>query len=365
MKEEHQKSAARAAAWWTLGALVLTLLLGTALWGSNVRAAAAPASALSAASVTGEGKTLIPVGRAVGIKLFADGVMVVGLAQDGEAGDGVCPARACGLQAGDVITHINSEEVSSIEQVRQALQESEGGELVISAMRGEKQLQLTAEASQGADGTYQLGAWIRDSMAGIGTVTWYDPATGCFGALGHGITDVDTTLLMPMESGGIMYASVSGVQKGEQGAPGQLRGAFEVTRDMGELTANTGRGIYGTLTDLSLVEGLEPMEVAVRSQVKVGDATILANVSGETVEEYAVKIVRVYPDSEDSRELMLQVTDPRLLEATGGIVQGMSGSPILQDGRIVGAVTHVLINDPTRGYGILAETMLEQAALSA
>lgn len=361
MKEEHQKSAALAGtAFWVAAALVLTFLLGITLLGTGARAhEAVPAMAAD------QPRMLVPVGRAVGIKLFADGVMVVGLAQNEGDGDDISPARACGLRAGDVITHINSEEVSTIEEVRQVLQESEGGELTISAMRGEKQLQLTTEAKEAEDGTYQLGAWIRDSMAGIGTVTWYDPSTGCFGALGHGITDVDTTLLMPLQSGSIMYASVSGVQKGAQGAPGQLRGAFEVTRDMGQLSANTSQGVYGQLTDLSLVEGLEPMEVAQRSQVKVGDATILANVSGETVEEYAVKIVRVYPDSEDSRELMLEVTDPRLLEATGGIVQGMSGSPILQDGRIVGAVTHVLINDPTRGYGILAETMLETAGQSA
>ena len=223
-------------------------------------------------------------------------------------------------------------------------------------------MQLTAQAVKcSTDGAYKLGAWIRDSMAGIGTLTFYDPETGAFGALGHGINDVDTALLMPLESGSIMYATVADVKKGESGSPGELHGAFQVDRDMGELYANTGSGVFGTLTDDSLTDGLRPVPVAARREVKLGGATILSNVAGDTVEEYAVEITKVYPGSGgDTRELMVKVTDPRLLEATGGIVQGMSGSPILQNGKLVGAVTHVLVNNPTEGYGILAETMLAQ-----
>ena len=314
-----------------------------------------------AAEGTGEGAAaLIPVGRAVGIKLFADGVMVVGLASDGEGG-GASPARACGLRTGDVITHINSEEVDSVEEVRQLLQEADGQPLTIQATRGDRQIELTATPEETAGG-YQLGAWIRDSMAGIGTVTWYDPATGRFAALGHGISDVDTGLIMPLASGGIMEASVTGVRKGAQGAPGQLQGAFRLDSDLGSLTANTGCGIFGTLTDRSLIQGLEPVEVAAREQVKVGPATVRATVAGEEPRDYQAEIVRVYPGGENGRDLMLRITDPALLEATGGIVQGMSGSPILQDGRLVGAVTHVLIDDPTRGYGSLTERMWAAAA---
>ena len=314
-----------------------------------------------AAEGTGEGPAaLIPVGRAVGIKLFADGVMVVGLASDGEGG-GASPARACGLRTGDVITHINSEEVDSVEEVRQLLQEADGQPLTIQATRGDRQIELTATPEETAGG-YQLGAWIRDSMAGIGTVTWYDPATGRFAALGHGISDVDTGLIMPLAAGSIMYASVSGVKRGAQGAPGQLQGSFRVDDDLGVLAANTLCGIFGTLTDRSLIQGLEPVEVAARDQVKVGPATVRATVAGEEPRDYQAEIVRVYPGGENGRDLMLRITDPALLEATGGIVQGMSGSPILQDGRLVGAVTHVLIDDPTRGYGILTERMWAAAA---
>lgn len=273
------------------------------------------------------------------------------------------PARDCGLREGDIITHINREEVDSIEEVQSVLQEVGGKPMSIRAVRDDKTVQLTAQAVQcGSDGQYKLGAWIRDSMAGIGTLTFCEPATGRFGALGHGINDVDTAQLMPLQSGSIMYSEVTDVKKGEKGAPGELHGAFQVNRDLGELYANTASGVFGRLEDGTLTDGLEPVPVAERKEVKTGAATILSNIAGDQVEEYQVEIIRVYPaNGADTRNLMLKVTDPRLLETTGGIVQGMSGSPILQNGKLVGAVTHVLVNDPTQGYGILAENMLLEA----
>ena len=329
----------------------LCLALAAVLLGLGRSAAAAQAE-----------RTVVPMGRAVGIKLFSDGVLVVGLAdvpgQEGSA----APAKTCGLKQGDIITHINNTQVDTIEQVREVLQDLEGDKMSIRAMRGDKQVQFTAQAVPCDDGTYKLGAWIRDSMAGIGTMTFYDPSTGLFGALGHGINDVDTSLLMPLESGSIMYAEVSDVRKGQAGEPGELHGAFQVERDLGSLFANTAGGVFGTLTDTGLADGLDPVPVAARSEVKVGPATILSNIAGDDVEEYTVEIIRVFPTgSHDTRELMVKVTDQRLLDATGDIVQGMSGSPILQNGKLVGSVTHVLINDPTQGYGILAETMLDTA----
>lgn len=338
-------------------AVVLMGTVGTA------KAAAVPAAFFSA---SGERRTVIPMGRAVGIKLFSDGVMVVGLSElPGESGPSA-PAKDCGLRQGDIITHINNNQVDTIEEVQTVLQDLEGERMSIRATRGDKQIQLTGNAVQCSDGTYRLGAWIRDSMAGIGTMTFYDPDSRIFGALGHSINDIDTSLRMPLESGSIMFASVSDVKKGEAGAPGELHGAFQVERDLGELYANTAGGVFGTLTDESMADGLSAMPVALRKEVKTGPATILSNIAGNTVEEYAVEITRVYPaGSNDTRELMIKVTDDRLLAATGGIVQGMSGSPILQNGRVVGAVTHVLVNDPTQGYGILAQTMLDQAGQAA
>ena len=203
-------------------------------------------------------------------------------------------------------------------------------------------------------------------MAGIGTLTFYDPQSGVFAALGHGISDVDTAILMPLETGSIMKATVSDVKKGLSGEPGELHGVFDLQHDLGNLYANTQQGIFGTLDDKALVQNGQGVEIASRDQVHTGKATILSNIAGDQVEEYEIEILTLYPESSgDTRNLMIQVTDPRLLETTGGIVQGMSGSPILQDGRLVGAVTHVLINEPSRGYGILAENMVKTAQSSA
>ena len=327
---------------------VLILLLALALlWPTLVRAQAA---------------TVVPVGRAVGIKLYSDGVVVVGTSEIVTDGGKVNPAKTCGLREGDVITQINSTEVDTIEEVTALLQEAGGQPVTILALRQDRQLHLTATpAFCPADGCYKLGAWIRDSMAGIGTVTFYDPATGAFGALGHGINDVDTALLMPLESGTILPASVAGVKKGEVGAPGQLRGSFDLGATLGVLTANTAHGIFGALDGASF--GGTAVETAAREEVKAGNAVIRSNISGDSVEEYSIQILKVYPggSAADGRDFLIRVTDPRLLETTGGIVQGMSGSPILQNGKLVGAVTHVMVDDPTEGYGIFIGRMLEAA----
>ena len=303
-----------------------------------------------------EEKTVIPLGKAVGIKLFADGVLVVGLAENGD-----CPARQCGLREGDIITAMDGQRISSTEQVQEMLQATAGEPLALSVHRRQRTLSMTACPVQTDDGTWQLGAWIRDSMAGIGTLTYYDPATGQYGALGHGITDVDTAQLMTLCSGSIMETTVKAVKKGQRGDPGELRGDFTVQRDVGTLTANTNGGIFGKVADAGFIDATQALPVAQAREVKCGPATILSTVSGHETREYQVEILRLYGSGHDTRNLLLKVTDPQLLEATGGIVQGMSGSPILQNGKFVGAVTHVLIDDPSRGYGILMENMLTMA----
>lgn len=343
-------------------ALVLTATLTLSGGGSGWTGAVLPGSEPAVTAMgTGAGSRVVPMGRAVGIKLFSDGVLVVGLSGVDTAQGKQEPGKTAGLKAGDIITSIDGAKTDTIEQVQQILAEKGSGVLTLQVLRGEKALQLGVTPATNQEGAAQLGVWLRDSMAGIGTMTFYDPQTGAFGALGHGVNDVDTAKLMPLQSGSIMYASVTDVKRGESGDPGELHGAFDVGRDLGELYANTGMGLYGTLTDRSLA-GQDTVEVAGRSQVHEGAATILSNIRGETVEQFAIEIVQVYPHTPgETRNMMIQVTDPKLLESTGGIVQGMSGSPILQDGRLVGAVTHVLVSDPTRGYAILAQEMLDQS----
>ena len=271
-----------------------------------------------------EARTVIPLGKAVGIKLFADGALVVGLSEDGP-----CPARDCGLKEGDLILTMGDAKITSTEQVRQVLQDNGCEPLALTIRRGSRDLRVTA--------------------------------TGSYGALGHGITDVDTAQLMPLASGSIMETTVKAVKKGARGDPGELKGDFSVQRDVGTVSVNSDGGIFGTVADPDFLRAGTPVPVATARQVKTGPATILTTISNDDTAEYTVQIVRVFSGSQSTRNLLLKVTDQRLLDATGGIVQGMSGSPILQDGRIVGAVTHVLLNDPTQGYGILMENMLAMA----
>ena len=302
------------------------------------------------------GRELAVGGETVGIRLFSDGVVVIGLTEIETERGAASPGTACGLRVGDVIDSVDGRAVDSSEQFAAMLQS--GGTVELNVQRGDEALRLTAAPAMGRDGTYRLGAWVRDSMAGIGTVTYRDPGTGAFGALGHGITDTDTGLLIPLGDGAVMASAVKAVKKGQAGDPGELRGEFDMSEDLGTLTANTRQGVFGVMTGQEI--GGEILPTAAWEEVRAGEAVIRANVMGESVEEYAIKILRVL-DRDGEQNMLVEVTDRRLLEQTGGIVQGMSGSPIIQDGKLVGAVTHVLVNDPTRGYGIFIENMLDAA----
>ena len=296
-------------------------------------------------------RMLVPVGHTVGIKLFSRGVVVVKLT------DGGTPARSCGLRTGDVIEECGGAAVTSTEQFQSLLQENGDSETDLRVRRDGGSMTLSVAPAQNDQGVYCIGAWIRDSMAGIGTMTFYDPATGVFGALGHGITDTDTALLMPFSNGSILPSTVKAVKRGETGAAGELRGDFDLTRDLGQLYANTSAGIFGTLE----TDGLKNDGAMFAGQPKAGPAVIRSNVQGDQVAEYDIEILKVVPGAGDGRDMVISVTDPELIAITGGIVQGMSGSPVIQDGKIVGAVTHVLLNEPTKGYGISIENMLKAA----
>ncbi len=325
--------------------------------------AAAPAQAAGvtagAAAQGTSARMLVPVGHTVGIKLFSRGVLVVKLS------DGGTPAKTCGLQTGDVIVKCGGVSVTSTEQFQSLLQKNGRQATSLQVRRAGKNMTLPVAPEQNDQGQYSIGAWIRDSMAGIGTMTFYDPDSNTFGALGHGITDTDTALLMPFSSGSILPSTVKAVKKGAVGDAGELRGDFDLTTDLGELYANTSGGIFGHMEGGAMAASMgEAVPVARPSEVRTGSAVILSNIQGDEVREYDIEILKVVGNAADGRDLVLSVTDPDLIAATGGIVQGMSGSPILQNGRIVGAVTHVLLNDPTKGYGIFIENMLEAGEMT-
>lgn len=305
-----------------------------------------------------EAEALVPMGSTVGIQLRTEGIMVVGLNQVEAENGACCPAADAGLQPGDMIIRIGKYDTATAADFLSAVAELDGSAVSLTALRDGEEMEFQVTPAKTAEGGWQMGLWLRDGVSGIGTLTFYDPVSGVYGALGHGINDLDTGLLMPASEGVITRASVVDVIKGCEGTPGELCGTFDKEDVLGSISGNTGCGIFGVYDG---GECGQAIPVADESEVRLGDATILANVSGDTVEEYSVEISRIYRDNGDHRFLMLTVKDQRLLDQTGGIVQGMSGSPIIQDGKLIGAVTHVLISDPTRGYGISIQDMLDAA----
>ena len=289
-------------------------------------------------------RTLIPGGCTVGVKLYSGGLIVTGF-EKGSA------AREAGLEKGDVILQADGLPVHTAAELRACLKKEQ---VILTLLRGEKKADYCVKIQNG-----ELGIQVQDSVAGIGTVTYYDPNTGNFGALGHGVSQTDTDHLVPMEAGIVVKSQVVDAEKGEPGEPGELKGKFDVHAVLGEVSQNSDFGLFGVM---SVPLPGKPVEVADRRQVETGPAEIWSNVEGERVQAYSVEILKICPYADHTgRNLLLRVTDPELLSQTGGIIQGMSGSPILQNGRIVGAVTHVLVNDPTRGYGIFIENMLNAA----
>ena len=295
---------------------------------------------------------LIPVGEVIGLELRDGTVTVEGF--DPELGK---PCKDAGLQAGDVIKRINGSAVRSCDDLRHGLERSDGA-VTLTVDRTGQTLTFKIAPHITAEGP-KLGLYLRQGVTGIGTVTWYDPDTGKFGALGHGVSN-GSGKLVTMTEGWAYSARVLTVKKGRSGTPGQLMGAIRDPKPIGALTGNTPQGVF-CKTEKGW-SGTE-MSVAESNEVHAGPATILSTVQDGQTREYSVEILKIYPQARQSgRNLLIHVTDPALLEITGGIVQGMSGSPILQDGKLVGAVTHVLVNDPTTGYGIFIENMLNAAA---
>ena len=300
--------------------------------------------------ITAGAQELIPVGKVVGLEL-RDGTVTVAAVDTGESA-----AEKGGIQPGDVILSIDGNSITCGEDVRKALSRSKGAVNVRLCRKG-KELELTLHPEITTDGP-KLGVYLRQGVTGVGTVTYFDPETGRFATLGHGVNRSDGQLL-DMTEGFCYSARILSVKKGRSGQPGQLMGAVMSPEPIGQLTANTARGVFGSNGSW---DG-QSFKVASSDAVKPGAATILSTVSGSAVREYSVEILKLYPKSRQSgRNMLIRVTDPDLLAATGGIVQGMSGSPIIQNGKLIGAVTHVLVNDPTTGYGIFIENMLDAAA---
>lgn len=310
-------------------------------------------------SVVEQGSVVLG-GIPFGIKLYADGVMVISLSEVDTVSGGSYPAKKAGIKTGDQILSIDGRTVYTNEDVAAAVKRSAGKKMTFRIRRDgiEFDIAFCAEKSV-KEKCYKAGLWVRDSSAGIGTVTFYDPATNTLGGLGHAVCDVDTGDVIPISSGEIVPARIYGVTKSEVGTPGELRGGFE-SGTFGPLLENCDRGVYASLDARTMLG--ERLPIMLKQEVSTGDARIYTTVSGTKPKWYDIRITQIrYRDTTGTRSMIVEITDPDLLSVTGGIVQGMSGTPIVQNGELVGAITHVFVNDPTKGYAIFAETMLETA----
>lgn len=308
---------------------------------------------------------IVPLGVAIGVRINTDGVMVLGTSTFAGLDGAVQDPAGGNLRAGDLISHINGNVITCKEDLARAIATSTGT-VLIDLVRDGTTLQVEIEPAIAiSDGVRRIGAWVRDSTKGIGTLTYYDPATSNFGALGHGIIDVDTKKLMSVRCGVIMPSSVTSVRRGARGAPGELEGSVDTMRTIGSIISNSNNGVHGRLCEgaRSAIVTREPMPIALRAHINEGPATILTSVDGNNVREFTIYIEAVHRNTTDeTKGMVIRITDPELLKITGGIVQGMSGSPILQNGRVAGAITHVFVQDPTKGYGIFIENMLQADA---
>ncbi|MCM1569363.1 MAG: SpoIVB peptidase [Roseburia sp.] len=308
-----------------------------------------------------EEQELIPVGAPIGIYVKTEGVLVVGIGEfESNRGYECSPAKYI-LRSGDYIQKLNGVKISEKEELIQRIEDCGGAKVILTIGRGKEEFDVELQPVQNTAGEYKIGVWVRDNTQGVGTLTYID-GEGNFGALGHGINDVDTSMLMEMDDGTLYETEIVSVRKGETGNPGELTGMIVYTNEhiLGDITENNIRGIFGQCNDKAMkLVSEEPLPIGFRQEIEKGYAQILCTVEKEPC-LYEVEITSVHLNHDNvNRGIELTVKDERLLELTGGIVQGMSGSPIIQNGRIIGAVTHVLVDDPTKGYGIFIEEMLE------
>lgn len=307
----------------------------------------------------GKRKYVVPCGNVFGLRLFTSGVIIVSTGTVETENGAISPAESVGLLPGDAITEINGEEIKTCARLIEIFESYNGVPFELKYIRNEKIYSCRFSLYYSInEKKYMAGLWVKDSAAGIGTMTFYDKNTGLFGGLGHGVYDAESNKILPLENGDIVSAAINGCYKGKNGQPGELCGVF-TSDTCGVININSTKGVYGFLTQCD--KNKNEIPVALKDEVKEGPAKIISTVDSGEEKYYSVEIEKVNKSDNQNRNLVLKVTDEELLNKTGGIVQGMSGSPIIQNGMLIGAVTHVFVNDPVHGYGIFADEMLESA----
>lgn len=305
---------------------------------------------------------VIPLGNSIGLKLYTKGVLVVGMSEI----EGIKPYENLGIVEGDRIISINNKEISNTDDLIETVNASNGKQVELKYIKENSNEEITTNITPAKtkENEYKLGLWVRDAAAGVGTATFYEPGAGKFALLGHGITDIDTGNLITIANGELVNSNIISITKGEKGKPGEIKGSIEGQGKIGDVYKNTSFGVFGKTQSASKLEITEKeMEVLPRNEVKAEKAQIICELENGKKSYYDIEIQKLYlTNNKDNKSMLIKVTDKELLEKTGGIIQGMSGSPIIQNGKFVGAVTHVLVNDPTTGYGVFADMMLKAAS---
>lgn len=302
---------------------------------------------------------VIPMGNAIGMKLYTDGVLVVGMSEI----EGKKPYENSGIKEGDRIVQIDKKAIDNTEDLMEAVNKCSGKEISVKYIRDNTTITTSIKPIKNSGNQYKIGLWVRDAAAGVGTLTFYEPSSGMFGTLGHGILDVDTSELIKIANGELVTTNILNITKGKKGDPGEIRGTIESGHTIGNIDKNISFGVFGTLnkTPYINIQNNDEIEVALREEIKIEDAQIICELENGKREKYNIKIQKVFlNNNKDNKSMLIKITDEKLLEKTGGIIQGMSGAPIIQNGKFIGAVTHVLVNDPTIGYGVFADIMIKQ-----
>ena len=309
-------------------------------------------------------KVVVPGGEAIGLKLYTNGVLVVGMSEiEGEDNKKYKPYENSGIEEGDMITKISDKTVTCTADLITYVNECNGKEINLKYVRDGKEYETKMNPTKTGEKDYKLGLWVRDAAAGVGTLTFYEPSTESFACLGHGINDVDTYELIDIASGELVTTNILDIVKGTDGAPGEIRGSIERGVTLGQIEKNTAFGVYGKMSNLGRlnVSNSAEVEVANRSEIQTGKAEILCELENGKTERYEIEIQKLFlENNQDNKSMLIKVTDEELIEKTGGIIQGMSGAPILQNGKFIGAVTHVLVNDSKVGYAVFADMMIKQ-----
>ena len=307
---------------------------------------------------------VVPVGQIAGLKLYTSGVLVVGMAEiKGTDNVSYKPYENTGIEEGDMIIEVSNNEITDTQDLLKTVNSSNGNELNIKYVRDGQTLECNITPVQTSNNEYKLGLWVRDSAAGIGTMTFYEPSTGNFAALGHGISDIDTGDLVNISNGEFVTTNILSIIRGKKGTPGKIQGSIQNSSNIGTISKNTSLGIFGVIDDKSTLKSssYQELDVATRNEIELGHATILCSLDNNEVKEYSIEIEKLFLNNNyDNKSMLIKVTDEELLDNTGGIIQGMSGCPIIQNGKFIGAVTNVLVNDPTQGYGIFGDLMIKE-----